>query len=129
LREVEDLLAEIGANVVVVGAREVYQAQKLVDDGIQFSVLMDPDNLVRQVMGSAQRFGMVRLLHPKGAVAYAKAVRSSRRFFDITLSQATQRPGVVVLDAQQNVTWRYVGNRLGDYPDRDLVLTELRRAG
>jgi len=94
-----------------------------------FTLLLDPDNLVRQVMGSAERFGWGRLMHPKGAVAYARALRSSRRFFDVTLEQATQRPGVLVLDAQQNIVWTYVGNRLGDYPDVDVVFTELRRAG
>ena len=128
MRERKTLVDEIGARVVGVAAREDFQARKLMDSGMPFDLLLDPEDHVRRALGSAERFGLMTLLHPKGAWAYMKAVRSSARFFDITLNQATQHPGVVVLDAQLNVTWRYIGRRLGDYPDVDEVLTEARRA-
>lgn len=128
MRERESLLAEIGATVVGVAAREDYQAQKLLDDGMPFDLLLDPEDQVRTVLGSAERFGLWGLFHPKAMWPYLKAIRSSGRFFSLTLEQATQHPGVVVLDAQQNITWRYIGKRLADYPDVDTVLTEARRA-
>jgi len=31
-------------------------------------------------------------------------------------------PGVVILDAQLTIRWRYVGRRLGDYPELAEVL-------
>jgi hypothetical protein len=128
LREREKLINEIGAHVVGVGERDEYQAKKLMDGGMPFDLLLDPEGVVREVLGSSNRLAPWKLLHPKGAVAYAKSLRPVGKFFDITMSQATQHPGVAVLDAQLNVTWSHIGDRLGDYPPVDVVLTELRRA-
>ncbi len=128
MREHEALIEEIGAQVVGVGEREDFQAKKLLEDGMPFDLLLDPTGQVRDVLGSSKRLPAWRLMDPRGLVSYAKSIRSAGRFFDVTMSQATQHPGVAVLDAQLNVTWNHVGERLGHYPDVDTVLTELRRA-
>jgi len=127
LREARDRLEDLGARVLVVGAREDSQAQKLIDDGMPFTLLMDPENEVRRRVGAAERFSPLRLLSPKGAVAYAKSLRRAK-WFSITMSEATQRPTIAVLDAQLNVTWLRIGQQLGDYPSIDEVCTELQRA-
>lgn len=125
MRELKPQLDEFGAAVIGVAAREDYQAQKLLDDGMPFDLLIDPSNQVREVIGSAERFGWHRLLHPKGAVAYAKAIRAVK-WNGLTLPEANQRPAVGVFDADQRLAWRYVGAQLGDYPAVDRVLAELR---
>ncbi len=127
MREAEPIIAEIPANVIGVAAREASQAQKLMDAGMPYPLLLDPDNQVRQAIGSADRMSALRVLHPRGALAYLRSM-GSRRFFHITASEATQRPGLVVLDAQLNPTWTHVGKSVGDYPALDVALTELRRA-
>lgn len=128
MREAKPLIDEIGASVVGVAAKEAHQAQKLIDDGMPFSLLLDPDDALRTEIGTAGRFSWLHVLHPSGVMPYLRAMRSSGRFFSLTLSQATAYPGVVVLDAQQNITWRHDGRHLGDYPTVDEVLTEARRA-
>ena len=100
MREARDLVQEAGGTVLGVGPREAHQAQKLLDEGMPYPLLLDPDNLVRTAIGSAERFGWWRLLHPRGAIPYLRAMKSSGRFFELTLSEATQHPGVVVLDAK-----------------------------
>ena len=127
MREAKDRLDQFDARVVAVGAREDYQAQKLIDDGMPFPLLMDPENQVRTRLGAVERFSPLRLLSPKGAVAYAKSLRRAK-WFSLSMSEATQRPAIAVLDAQLNVTWTRIGNQLGDYPSIDEVCTELQRA-
>lgn len=127
LREHKPELDGLGAQVVGVGAREDFQARKLGSDGFPFPLLLDPEDQVRAALGSAERFSPARLLDPRGAMPYLKAVRRAGKFFDITLAQATQHPGVAVVNADLEVVWSYVGQRLGDYPPHALVLDELRK--
>lgn len=127
MREAKHRIDDVGARVIGVAAREAHQAQKLLDEGIPFDLLLDPDEYVRKAVGASERISPLRLLSPSGARAYSKALRQAR-FFNVTMSEATQRPGAVILDAQLNVTWSHIGDRLGDYPDIEVVLTELRRA-
>ncbi len=127
MREARATIGAIPANVVAVAGREAEQAQRLIDDGMPYALLLDPDDQVRRAIGADQPLSRLRVVHPKGALAYWRAKRSSR-FFHLTPSQARQRPGVIVLDAQLNVTWTHIGDAVGDYPPLDEVVTELRRA-
>lgn len=127
MREAKDRLDEIGARAIAVAEGEPARAQRLMDEGMPFPLLLDPENQVRHIIGAADRIPLRNLLHPRGAIAYLKAWRRAR-FLRVTLSQATQRPGAAVLDAQLNVTWTHIGRRVGDYPDLEVVITELRRA-
>ena len=68
MREAKPLIDEIGASVVGVAAKEAHQAQKLVDDGMPFPLLLDPEDELRTEIGTAARFSWLHLLHPKGAV-------------------------------------------------------------
>ncbi|NNE73330.1 MAG: hypothetical protein HKN26_06685 [Acidimicrobiales bacterium] len=128
MREAKPELDELGAVVIGVAAREDYQAQKLLDDGMPFDLLLDPTNQVREVIGSAARFGWHRLLHPKGVIPYVKAMRAVK-WNGLTMAEANQRPAVGVFDAEHRLAWRHVGAQLGDYPTVDRVLAELRSLG
>lgn len=86
-----------------------------------FPLLLDPENDLRRRLGIAATFSPLRLLHPRGALAYLRAARQAGDFGPIW-SEATQRPAVVVLDRDLDVAWRHVGKQLGDYPGIDEVL-------
>jgi hypothetical protein len=127
LREAEDRVREMGARVVGVSARDARHAQRLVDGGLPFKLLLDPDHQVRRAVGSDERFSRLRLLHPRDVGAYLGSIRQAR-YFGLSRSEARRRPGLVILDAQLNPTWTHIGRGIGDYPDLEVVLTELRRA-
>lgn len=121
LRERQDELDAQGVHLIGVGAREAYQAKKLTDDGFGVELFLDPDDQVRQALGAQERFEWWRLFHPVGARAYVKAARQAKRF-DPIWAEATQRPGLVLLDGNRDVRWSRIGSRIGDYPTADEVI-------
>lgn len=110
-----------GVTVVGVATREDYQARRLVGQGLPFELFLDPDDSFRRALGTVARFSAWRLLHPAGAVDYARAVRQARSF-DPVWSEATQRPGVVLFDEGLRVSWSHFGRRIGDYPSVEEVV-------
>ena len=127
MREHQDELNSTGAQVLGVGTREDFQAEKLIEEGMPFPLLLDPENSVRAVLGMADRFGLLRLLHPMGAVAYVKAARQAKSF-DPVWGDATQRPGVAIFDSAGALAWTHLGTRLGDYPTVGSVVSALSAA-
>jgi len=121
LRERQPELDELDVHLLGVATREDYQAQKLMDDGLGVELLLDPDDQIRRLLGSEQRFEWWRLLHPLGAASYLRAARQARRF-DPIWAEATQRPGILLLDASLEVRWSKMGTRLGDYPTANEVI-------
>lgn len=121
LHERQSELDGLGVHVMGVGTREAYQAKKLTNDGIGVELLLDPDDHVRRALGAEGRFESWRLLHPKGAVSYVRAARQAKRF-DPIWAEATQRPGILLLDTDLNLIWSKMGTRLGDYPTADQVV-------
>lgn len=127
LREHQNQIEAVGAQVIGVGTREDYQAQNLLDEGMPFPLLLDAENSVRAALGVSERISPLTLLNPKGAVAYARALRQARRFGPIW-AEATQRPAVVVFDSKGSVVWSHLGTRLGDYPSVGECLGALSEA-
>jgi hypothetical protein len=121
LRERQDRLDSLGVSLLAVGTREDYQARNLMDEGISVELLLDPEDEIRQLLGAAARFEWWRLLHPAGAVSYAKSLGQAKRF-DPIWAEANQRPGILLLDAQLEIAWTKMGSRIGDYPDPDEVI-------
>lgn len=107
--------------VIGVATREDYQARRLMENGMPFELLLDPDDGLRAALDADARFRSWRLLHPRGALDYVRSFRQ-RRAFDPIWSQATQRPGMVLLDIDLRVSWSYFGRRIGDYPSVDEVM-------
>jgi peroxiredoxin len=124
LRERQDELDELGVGLIGVATREDYQAKKLIDDGLDVPLFLDPENAVRQTLGVA-RFSWWRLFHPKGAVAYVRAMRQIKRFGPVW-AEANHRPAILLLDADLNLLWSSIGSYLGDYPSADAVLAQTR---
>jgi hypothetical protein len=112
-------------DVVIVGGSADYQAQYLRDEiGVTAPLLLDPDQELRDAVG-ASRLLVGRMLSPKGARSYVSALRNGYGFQRPT-KDALRSPGVAILDGELNLTWTFVGKRLGDYPELDLVA---RKAG
>lgn len=110
--------------MIGIGPTADYQAQALLDQGMPFPLLLDPDNLLRTAVGADDRFSIRELLNPQAAVTYWRAARQ-RGNSDPDWSQTTERPVVLVLDERLDVTWTYIGKKLGDYPSVDRILTAL----
>ncbi|MDW3177795.1 MAG: AhpC/TSA family protein [Acidimicrobiia bacterium] len=127
MRERQDELDQFNVRLLGVATREAYQAQKLTEDGFGVELFLDPDDQIRRLLGSAERFEWWRLFHPIGAKAYVQAVRQAKRF-DPIWTEATQRPGLVLIDRDLNLRWSRVGARIGDYPSADEVIGAVRDA-
>jgi hypothetical protein len=127
LREQQDRLDSLDISLIAVGTREDYQARRLIDEGIGVELLLDPEDQIRQLLGAAARFEWWRLLHPAGAVSYAKSLSQAKRF-DPIWAEANQRPGILLLDTQLEIAWMQMGSRIGDYPKADEVMDTVASA-
>ncbi len=119
-------LAEHGAHAIAVGGSADYQARWLRDArGVRMPLLLDPGHVLRARVGAAAPLGL-RLADPRGLAAYAGALLRGNRPQWIT-RDTVRSPGVVILDGECRVRWRYTGRRIGDYPPLARVLAALDR--
>ena len=117
-------LAAREAHAVAVGGSTASQARWLQRERhVAMPLLLDPEHALRSLVGAKRPLG-ARLLHPRGLAAYVRTLSHGYRPQRIT-KDTVRTPGVVVLDVQLNVRWRYVGRYLGDYPELDQVLAAL----
>ena len=115
-----DELSALGAQPLAIGGSADYQARWLRDEkGVGMPLLRDPEQRFRDAVGVG-RLG-ARLLDPRGAPSYVRAMRHGYRPQAIT-KDTVQAPGVVVLDSRRQVAWKHVGQRIGDYPPLPRVL-------
>jgi len=113
-------LAEHDVAVTAIGGSADYQARWLHDErGVRMPMYLDRDQVFRDAVGAGKPLG-IRMLNPKGAAAYARSLRHGFRPQKIT-RDTVQSPGVVILDRYGNVCWQSIGNRIGDYPDIEVV--------
>lgn len=127
MRERQAELDAFDVQLVGVGAREDYQARKLIQGGFGVDLLLDPDNAVRTALGARDRFSRWKLINPVGAIAYVRAARQAK-WSDPIWAETTQRPAIFLLDANLDLVWSRIGNRLGDYPSADDVIAAVGSA-
>jgi len=109
-------LAEQGVAVAAVGGSADYQARWLRDErGVGIPLYLDADQEFRRAVSADEPLGL-KLLHPRGAAAYARSLRKGFRPQKIT-RDTVRAPGVVILDRNLAVRWQHRGQRIGDYPD------------
>lgn len=109
-------LAEQGVAVAAVGGSADYQARWLRDErGVSIPLYLDADQEFRSAISADEPLGL-KLLHPRGAAAYARSLRKGFRPQKIT-RDTVRAPGVVILDRNLGVRWQHRGRRIGDYPD------------
>lgn len=113
-----------GARVIAVGGSADHQARWLRDTkGVDMPLLLDPDQAVRAVAGVGD-LSVRQMSSLGGASNYAKLlVRGFRP--QVPTADATKAPGIVVFDADFDVTWVHRGEMLGDYPTVDDLIERI----
>ena len=120
LDEATERLAPIGAQPLAVGGSADYQARWLREvKDVAMPLFLDPEQRLRDALHIG-KLG-VRLLDPRGARSYARALGQGLRPQGIT-RDTVQAPGVVILNEQRRVVWQHVGKRIGDYPPLQEVI-------
>lgn len=121
-------LAQRGVGVAAVGGSADYQAQWLRDErGVGMPLLLDPEQKFRDACGASAPLGW-RMIDPRGAAAYGRSLAHGYRPQSVT-KDTVRSPGVVVLDREGKVVWRFIGKRIGHYPSLDEVRRNLDRLG
>lgn len=127
LRELEGLreqLAELGLGVIGVGGAADYQARHLMDRGVGFPLLLDPEHHLYEAL-DIRRIRWWKMLSPATWWKYLKTARRARqgRITDHPL----QAPGLVILDPAGTVRYLHRGETLGDYPPLPRLLDAARQ--
>ena len=109
---------------MVVGTGADYQARRLMDRGMPFTLLVDPEANVYRALG----IGRTRwrdVLRPEVIRNYLGAFRRGGRQGRVT-GDPLRLSGVAVLDGDARVRWAHVARVVGDYPSVEEVLDALR---
>lgn len=116
----------LGGTALAVGTAAGYQAQHLMDDGLGFPAVVDPDSHLYRAVNLA-RMRWWEVLRPRGARNYWKSFRRGNRQGRIT-GDAFQLPGVLVVDSSGVLRWLYRGEAIGDYPTMDDTISAVAAA-
>lgn len=126
LVELDDISGRLNTRNVgtaAIGGSADYQAKWLRDErGITTPLLVDPHQKFREAIDASAPLGL-RMLDPRGAVAYGRSLKHGYRPQSVT-KDTVRSPGVVILDRGGDVRWRFIGRRIGHYP----TLGEVERA-
>jgi peroxiredoxin len=123
LREAEPEINALGARVIGVATGADYQAQKLMEDGIPFPLLVDPDRNLYRALGLGH-IRWYRFLQPSTWRRYVVAARGARQ--GRLTGDLRQAPGVAIVDSGGRLRYLHRGTTLGDYPPLPEVLAALR---
>ncbi|MGQ0618277.1 MAG: redoxin domain-containing protein [Acidimicrobiia bacterium] len=107
------VLDTAGVGVVGVGGAADYQARHLMDHGIGFPLLLDPDHTLYEAL-DVRRIHWWMLLWPVTWWKYFRAARRARQ--GRITAHPLQAPGFVILDTDRTVRFLRRGRTLGDYP-------------
>ena len=115
-----------GASVVAVGGSADFQAEWLkTEKGVGMPLLLDPGQHVRDLVQLGD-LSATQLLSGRGMASYAGAlVGKGLRPQKIT-KDATKAPGVALFDPDFGVRWVHRGERIGDYPTVEELLSVVR---
>ncbi|WP_072690445.1 redoxin domain-containing protein [Rhodococcus marinonascens] len=127
LHELEGLREDfeaVGFRLAAVGGAADYQARHLMEHGIGYPLLLDPDHSLYGAL-DVHRIHWWMMLNPRTWWKYLSAARRARqgRITDHPL----QAPGLAIIDADRTVRLLHRGRTLGDYPPAERVLEEARR--
>lgn len=126
LEAVRPALEASGVGVVGVGGAADYQARHLMDHGIGFPLLLDPDHRLYAAL-DVRRIHWWMLLWPRTWWYYVRAARRARQ--GRITGHPLQAPGFVILDTDRTVRFLYRGRTLGDYPPVTEIVTAARALG
>ncbi|GEM_PF-3124058 len=113
----------LGARVIAIGTGAGFQAQRLMDDGMPFPCLVDPDANLYRALGIG-RVPWHGWLSPGPWRNYIRAFRRGGRQGRVT-GDWRRLSGVAVIDPQRRVRWLHRSGTVGDYPPIAEVLRVL----
>ena len=119
---------EQDAAVMAVGGASDSQAQRLMDDGVPFPLLLDPKGALRSAFGLDDRLS-------RGELMGWRSIRNllvgmfRQKQGKVSRPHTGDRPAVVILDSVRRVVWSHVGRAVGDYPSIDEILSAIPAAG
>jgi hypothetical protein len=119
LREAEPRIRDLGANVLAVATGAHHQAQHLMDAGMPYECLVDPDKALYRELG----IGRIRLsqwVRPRTWRRYARTVGRARQ--GRITGDPLQAGGVAVIDLDGTLRYLHRSATLADLPPLDEVL-------
>lgn len=123
LRDAHGEIMSLGAEALAVATGADFQARRLMQEGLPFPALLDPDkNLYRALEIEHIRWG--QWFRPSTWKLYFRSIRRARQ--GRLTGDILQAPGVVILDADGTIRYLHRGTTLGDYPPLTQVLDALR---
>ena len=88
-----------------------------------FPLLLDPEHSLRTELGTG-KLSIRQMMSLRSAANYSRVLGGIRRAA-VEMGEAANTPGVVVLDAEQRVSWLWIGEAVGDYPPIDAIIGHL----
>lgn len=122
LCEAEPRISALGGRVIGVATGADYQARELMDGGIRFPLLVDPDRNLYRTLG-LDHIRWNRWLQPSTWRRYLRGARGGRQ--GRLTGDLRQAPGVAVIDQERRLRYLHRGTTLGDYPPVNDVLAAL----
>jgi AhpC/TSA antioxidant enzyme len=125
LREAHPAFVERGAQVIAVGTGAVFQARRLMQDGMPFPCLVDETAGLHRALG----IGRVSWRAVLSATTYGNYWRAWRRGArpGMVTGDPRRLSGVAIFDAIGRLRWIHRSRTIGDYPAVPTVLAELDR--
>jgi hypothetical protein len=117
-------LEDAGLRVIGVGDAADYQARHLMEHGIGFPLLLDPEHRLYETL-DVRRIHWLMLLSPMTWRKYLRAARRARQ--GRITGHPLQAPGLVILDTDGTIRFLHRGTTLGDYPPIPTILTAARQ--
>lgn len=118
LNEIRGELEEAGVRLVGVGGAADYQARHLMEHGIEFPLLLDPEHALYQAL-DVRRIRWWIMLHPVTWRNYLLAARRARQ--GRITGHPLQAPGLTIVDKDGVIRFLHRGRTLGDYPSIEAV--------
>jgi len=112
--------ARLGAGRIGIGPHAAYQARGLLERGIDFPLLLDPEHLVGAAIGMRRQSLLRFLFDVRGWWRWLRALGSARQ--GIITGGWWELPAVIVIDRDCEVLWAHRGRFIGDYPTMDQVM-------
>jgi peroxiredoxin len=104
LNEIRDELADAGVRLVGIGGAADYQARHLMEHGIEFPLLLDPEHTLYQAL-DVRRIRWWMLLHPVTWRNYLRAAHRARQ--GRITGHPLQVPGVAIVDTDRTIRFLY----------------------
>jgi hypothetical protein len=124
LREGRERIEGLGTRIVVVGTGADWQAERLMDEGMPFECLVDPEaNLYRAL--DIGRVGIREWLRPSTVRRYLRAFRRGSRQGAVT-GDWRRLSGVALVGPDRRLRWEHRAGGVGDYTTLDEIAEAAR---